>query len=174
MEVLSNTPLREVLQTHRDYWHRQCVEPVPDLEVYIVDVWSPKEKAIPRDYDRVKDRKNDIVYSDKTDYDVKVADIVTDYVALVDKLKTLAEKKGASKKEIKDILDSEVERSRKRDGAKRRYSNLIEGRFKIDNVVRIQREDDQYSISNKWADYTKETIQQLITVGERDTQKALS
>ena len=42
--VLSNTPLRELIQSHQDYW--KLVEniadskmSIPDLEVYIVDVW---------------------------------------------------------------------------------------------------------------------------------------
>jgi hypothetical protein len=32
---LSNTPLRELLQAHRDYWHKVRRTEVPDLEIYI-------------------------------------------------------------------------------------------------------------------------------------------
>lgn len=171
--LLSNTPLREVVQAHRDYWLGRNEDGVPDLDVYIVDVWQPRQTQAPADYDGVNDRKNDIVYSDKTEYDVKIASMVTDYVTLVSKLKTLAEMKGATTKEINDIFGSEVERSRKRSGEKRKYSDLIKGRFKIDEVVRIQRENDPYTISNKWADYTRETIQQLVAAGQKDAEKAL-
>ena len=42
--VLSNTPLRELIQSHQDYWKlveniANSNESIPDLEVYIVDVW---------------------------------------------------------------------------------------------------------------------------------------
>ena len=36
--ILSNTPLRELLQSHRDYWHKIRREEVPELEIYIINV----------------------------------------------------------------------------------------------------------------------------------------
>ena len=45
----SNTPLREVIQVHRDYWHKEGIgdeNDVPDLEVYIVDLWPSELKEI--------------------------------------------------------------------------------------------------------------------------------
>ena len=78
--VLSNTPLRELLQAHRDYWYkdvgrRQAQSKIPDLEIYIVGVWPSKEED-PRkrqpNFDEVKERLYDINLSDKTVYDEKV------------------------------------------------------------------------------------------------------
>ena len=64
--ILSNTPLREFLQSHRDYWYKdRGSEKVPDLEVYIVNVWPSVEKNVPVDHDGVDDRKNDITHSDQ-------------------------------------------------------------------------------------------------------------
>ena len=41
----SNTPLREVIQAHRDYWYKTRKEKeVPDLEVYIADLWPSELK----------------------------------------------------------------------------------------------------------------------------------
>ncbi len=60
----SNTPLREVLQAHRDYWlseagyHKQKEykkiydNVVPDLEVYIADLWPSELKEDPISFDR--------------------------------------------------------------------------------------------------------------------------
>lgn len=45
---------------------------IPDLEVYIINVWPSKEENLPSDYDGVKDRYNDIRYNDKTKYDQTV------------------------------------------------------------------------------------------------------
>jgi hypothetical protein len=41
--VLSNTPLREVLQAHRNYWYKEkgrgrAGSKIPELEVYIIGV----------------------------------------------------------------------------------------------------------------------------------------
>jgi hypothetical protein len=42
------------------------------------------------DYDSLKDTKNDLTYHDKTSYDVKVAEIVNDYIDYIEELSTVA------------------------------------------------------------------------------------
>jgi NTE family protein len=59
------------------------IQKVPDLEVFIVNVWLKRETHIPSDHGGVKDRKNDIGYRDKTEYDHKVAALVSDYVEII-------------------------------------------------------------------------------------------
>ncbi len=61
--ILSNTPLREVLQAHRDYWFKiigkeKPESKVPDLEVYIIGLWPSSNDddgldrdVVPSDYD---------------------------------------------------------------------------------------------------------------------------
>ena len=53
------------------------------MDVYIVDLWPAKEKTVPMDHDGVIDRYFDLLLNDKTDYDEKVANIVSDYVDFV-------------------------------------------------------------------------------------------
>ncbi|MFL6470662.1 MAG: hypothetical protein ACJ71H_07405 [Nitrososphaeraceae archaeon] len=46
---LSNTPLRELIQAHRDYWYEENNEEkkyVPYLEVYIVNLYPTVEKGM--------------------------------------------------------------------------------------------------------------------------------
>ncbi|MDQ3853303.1 MAG: patatin-like phospholipase family protein, partial [Thermoproteota archaeon] len=100
--ILSNTPLRELLQAHRDYWKRGLGEDqdkIPDLDVYIINLHPSTQDKVPtHDYDGVKERTNDLTYSDRNShYDEMVADLVTDYkdlerdyTELIDKLKELA------------------------------------------------------------------------------------
>ena len=46
--LVSSTPLREVIQAHRDYWYKTRQEVyVPDLEVYIADLWPSLLKEEP-------------------------------------------------------------------------------------------------------------------------------
>jgi NTE family protein len=64
---------------------------IPDLDVYIINVHPSKHDEVPTDLDGVRDRKNDITFSDRNSYyDEIVADLVTDYTDLIDKLKELA------------------------------------------------------------------------------------
>jgi NTE family protein len=171
--ILSNTPLREVLQAHRDYWHKDVgVDKVPDLDVYIINVWPTIEISIPTDHDGVIDRKNDISHSDQTDYDQKVAFFVSDYYNLVNQLIRLAKSKGASTSEVDAILSMQA-KSIKRNGIRRTYDDLLKGRFDLQRVVTIEHKDDPDSISNKWADYTVETINKLISDGEDFDNKAI-
>ena len=67
----SSTPLPEVIQAHRDYWYKTRKEVhVPDLEVYIADLWPSllKEEPTSFDLDFVDNRKWNIIFNDKTDY----------------------------------------------------------------------------------------------------------
>jgi hypothetical protein len=143
---------------------------VPDLEVYIVDVWPTKEEPIPWDHDAVLDRKEDLLLNDKTDYDEKTANIVSDYISLVQKFIDLAQRHNIEKSEIKDIL-SETKRSKHRTGPERHYRDLINGRFDVD-VHRIERmQNVKLDIYSKMLDYSTETIKQLMQDGYDDTEK---
>ena len=93
--ITSNTPLRELIQSHQDYWRKvEEVKEIPNLEVYVVDVWpsmEDKNYLITSDHDSTINRRNGLTYQDKTPYDEKVANIVSDYHKLVKELLKLAE-----------------------------------------------------------------------------------
>ena len=185
--ILSNTPLRELIQAHKDYWFtvkgkEQETAIVPDLDVYIVDVWPTKEKGIPWDHDGVSDRKEDLLLNDKTDYDKKVADMVSDYIDFARRLKDLAveatnavadvNKKKKLEKNLKDILKTKGKSSHRTDGH-RNYQDLLNGRFDI-NVITIERINNVfYDISNKMFDYSSDTIKQLMDDGRDDALKII-
>jgi len=116
---------------------------VPDLEIYVADLWPSElqEKPISFDLDFVQDRKWDLPLGDKTDYDEQVANIVGDYVHLVRDFKNLAVRGGASKDEINYIL-SRYATSKSTRGQTRIYEELLEGRFRLTKVVRIDHTDD--------------------------------
>lgn len=178
----SNTPLREVIQAHRDYWHKIVNDPdderdetekendVLDLEVYIADLWPSelKEEPISFDLDFVENRKWGIVFGDKTDYDEQVANFVTDYVDLAKQLKSLAQRNGASTDEINFILNKYAI-SENTKGKTRIYKELLGGRFRLTKVVRIDHKDDGYEVGNKIYDYSRTTIEMLMKDGYCDT-----
>lgn len=175
--IASNTPLRELIQAHKDYWldvkgKGKDDALIPDLDVYIVDVWPTKEANIPMDHDGVEDRNYDLLLCDKTDYDETVANIVSDYVNLSKKLIELAKDKGASKDDINNILSNPKKgeiKSKHRNGQPRTtYLDLIKGRFNVD-VKRIERKrNTDNDISNKLLDFSTDTIKQLMDDGYND------
>jgi hypothetical protein len=91
---LSNTPLRELLHLHRYYWHDlKRLKHVPHLEVYIINLYPTVERNQidpPKDADTIQDREIDILFHDRTRYDVKVAELISDYLILHGQLKNLA------------------------------------------------------------------------------------
>ncbi len=184
--ILSNTPLRELIQSHQDYWQDVVGKgmddaKIPDLDVYIVDVWPTEEKVAPMDHDGVIDRYFDLLLNDKTDYDEKVANIVSDYIDFVQQTKDIAtmainaitdvDKKKTLQNNLDTILKTQAKSSH-RNGEPRTYENLLNGRF-ITKVTRIDRTEDVNDISNKLFDYSKDTINKLRQDGYRDTLKKI-
>jgi NTE family protein len=192
--ILSNTPLRELIQYHRDFWLDYLEKTssiadiissdrkVPDLEIYLINVWPTREENVQLDHDGVKDRRNDILYSDKTEYDQKIALLVSDYVDLVVRLQAIADeaidlvqeptKKNRLREKIKKVLNSNTRSEGRTPRQRRKFEDLITGRFDLVKVVTIERTDDPDNISDKWADFSSETIRQLIDDGERYKTKA--
>jgi NTE family protein len=183
--ILSNTPLRELIHWHKDYWFRvkgRAADDaqVPNLDVYIVDIWPTVEDTIPKDHDGAQDRQLDLVMNDKTNYDQKVADIVSDYIKLFQKTKDIALSSIKDQNERKafqielDKLEQEETKSRHRHYPRqhRRYKDLISGRFDI-NVKRIKRSDIRYDIANEMLDFSSNTIEILKKDGYRDAIQRL-
>jgi NTE family protein len=147
---------------------------VPDLEVYIINVWPSREDIVPSDYEGIKDRKNDIGHADKTEYDQKVAVLVSDYIDLIREMRKIAldhitqpNKQKDFKEKLDRFLKAENIESKQRTGKPRKYEDLIKGRFKLSKVITIERKDDRHSISNKWADFSSKTIEDLIEEGQK-------
>jgi len=201
--ILSNTPLRELISHHITWWSDKLELEygfdkmnlsfenwnefkdnikIPDLELYIVNLHPTKEGSEENgeynigadDYDMIKDRENDIRFHDKTEYDQKVATLVTDYITCIDKLGNLAiEAIGESSNSAYLIgkfneLLKEKGLSAKRTGERRTYDDLIKNRFNLEVKFKIERRDDIDTISNKIFDFSSATISHLINEGIDD------
>jgi predicted acylesterase/phospholipase RssA len=185
--ILSNTPFRELLQAHRDYWNGVIVEDndnkIPDLDVYIINVHPSKQDKVPTDLDGVKDRINDITFMDRNShYDEMVANLVTDYTDLIDRLKELAKSHFENKDKQNIIFQNEFEsllkaiegRTSRGAGQHRKYKeDLLKGRFRLTKVIRIENESYKDSISGKVGDFTSQSIRNLIEKGKQDARRVL-
>src|SRR5918994_5202488 len=70
--MLSNTPIRELIQAHKDFWEykigskeledsilEEASLSVPDLELYIINLWHSNDDVAPSDPDGMTDRLRD-------------------------------------------------------------------------------------------------------------------
>jgi len=151
-----------------------------------VNLYPSKEtgEQIPSlyDYDLTKDRENDIRFHDKTDYDLKLANVVSDYLDFVERMGKIAieaieeikDKKIAVKlKEDFIHILHKKQRTLTRKGKRRYYHELLKKRFDIERTIEIQRRDDIDTIANKFLDFSPETISKLIEQGIYDTLYSL-
>ena len=177
--VLSNTPLKELLSAHRDYWLNVENKEVPDLEIYIVNVHPSRidDNDIPRQYDEVKNRNLDILYGDRTFHDQYSGSLVTDYIDLIASLQSLASthikddnERNAFQKKFERLKDGKAKSTSDTLGEDVKYEDLIRGRFET-KVMRIEHiHDAATSTSLKGADITIHTIKNLIEEGKKDTK----
>ncbi len=176
--ILSNTPLKELLEAHRDYWvnvEDQCE--APDLEVYVVNVHPSTIDVvnIPKHLDEVKDRNNDIVYGDRTYNDQYSASLVTDYTDFIRRLREIAGShikdstdREAFKNEFESLESEPATSTSYTSGESRSFKDLMTGRSKP-KVQRIERKyNPESSTYSKLGDITLQTIQDPIKQGYDD------
>jgi predicted transcriptional regulator len=164
--------LRELIQAHENYWNdanRNTNEPIPDLRVYIANIWPNASESLPIDRDAVTDRRNNLTYQDKTLHEEKVAYLIRDYIDLANELIKRAK---IPADELKRVLDKEGV-SRHRDKQRRKYGDLLKKKTRIIDVTRIQRRPDADDISYKWCDYSSGTISGQIQQGFKETVEKL-
>ena len=184
--VLSNTPLRELIDKHKEYWENEISEErlwdvtkeknrekglkIPALDVYIADVWPAKLKddPVPSDNDFVASRKTDLILLDKTEYEESVTKMITQYMHLTEELISVLKDTDKADK-IKSILGKYIIDSTLNTKNVKTYRDLLKGNFDIDRVMRIERKDDLYSVGYAMEDFSARTMNQLLELGKHDT-----
>lgn len=181
---LSNTPLRELLTAHKNYWMEylrrnrrlgeeegdKLITRTPELEVYIVNLHPLSPKDIPDDRDLIDDRESDILFHDRTTYDEQVAYAFTDFVDMTRDLIELARANGLSKS-VEEILEKKAKAiSRVGEYRITTYRDLLLGKPRISKVWRIDRLENAGATFGKVTDFTPSTIRKLIESGRIDAR----
>ena len=168
--IMSNTPLTQLVILHRLYWLKVkgLRDTVPRLGIGIVNVHPVEQETIPWDHDGVINRSNDITYSDRTSREQQALLLVSDYVDLARELIKIAKDAGAKD----DVINNLLNKNSMNHGMTikpRKYSDMLVGQFEIDKVVRINRKNDENTISNKIYDFSLRTITHLKESGYKNT-----
>jgi predicted acylesterase/phospholipase RssA len=183
--ILSNTPIREVIQAHKDFWEykigsrelensilEEASFNVPDLEIYIVNLWHSNDNVAPSDPDGMTERHRDIKSHDQ--YYVKESILLTHYIHLIENLIQLGVSKNNNnnnyelKKAINKILQEYTANIDSTETPKK-YLDIIKAQFEIAKIESIERRDDHDTVSAKDGDFTSETINKLIKDGYEST-----
>jgi predicted acylesterase/phospholipase RssA len=171
-----------------EFYKIQEEDSIPNLSLTVVNLHPESEEGnhIPSlyDYDMTKDREKDIRFHDKTDYDIKLAQNISDYYDFVEQMTNLAnnaiKEVGENKENVVKSLKEEFQRivnsqqrTLTRENKPRYFYDLIDKRFDINDVLKIQRKDDEHTISDKIFDFSSDTILNLIKEGEKDALQVI-
>jgi NTE family protein len=74
--LLSNTPLREVLQA----------SPIKDKRIFLVENYPKRVNKLPSNLGEVHHRARDIIFSDKTAHSIKMSNTITNYLDFIEEL----------------------------------------------------------------------------------------
>lgn len=179
--LLSNTPFREALQAHENYWvNLEKCDKIPDLEIYLITLHPSKidDPISPMDHDRVKSRQSDITFCDRSShYDENMSHLISNYKDFITRMKDLANRAISKsndsqlQEEFEKILMTSTKDNR---SDSYRYKDLLKGQYKLTKVYRVERKNDADDVNGKTADLSLETIRQLIEKGERDASGIFS
>lgn len=167
--LMTNTPLMQLVLMHRNYWYRVrgLKDTVPRLGICVINLHPKRQAEIPTDRDGVLNRNSDITFSDRTYQEEAMLLLISDYVDLVRELIMVAKEHGVDD----NFITNRLNRKTNFHGQflkPRRFQDVLEGRFQIDEIIRVNRENDEHTISNKIFDFSSETIKLLLEQGYND------
>ena len=150
--LLNNTPLREVIDA----------SPVKDKRIFLVENYPKRVNALPKNLPEVYHRARDIMFSDKTVYNVRMSKVITLYLRYIEELYQLIETL-----DLTEVDPKQLKRIRKK------YKKYKQERgAEIKDIFYITR-DEPFPHMYENADFSPETIKNSIREGEMKTIQAL-
>jgi NTE family protein len=150
--LLNNTPLREVIDA----------SPVNDKRIFLVENYPKRVNALPKNLPEVYHRARDIMFSDKTVYNVRMSKVITLYLRYIEELYQLIETL-----DLTEVDPKQLKRIRKK------YKKYKQERgAEIKDIFYITR-DEPFPHMYENADFSPETIKNSIKDGEMKTIQAL-
>jgi len=151
--LLSNTPLREVLDA----------SPVIDKNIFLVENYPKAVDALPGNIVEVHHRARDIIFSDKTEHNIKMSRVITRYLDFIEELYQIFEN-NADKLQLDKNTLSKI---------RRKYKKYHEDHgAEIKEIYYISR-DEMYPHIFENADFSPDTIKELIKSGEDKANKVI-
>ena len=145
--LLSNTPIREVM----------VASPSKNKNIFVVENYPRKIEKLPANMSEVRSRAKDIMFSDKTESLEKMSRLITRHVNLIEALYDI----------VQDTDQTKIEKEKIEYINKEHYALVEKHGAKILKIKRITRiiPESPYPLQN--ADFSVETIKELISQGEK-------
>lgn len=151
--LLSNTPLREVIDA----------SPVNDKRIFLVENYPKKVDVLPKNLPEIYHRARDIMFTEKTEYNITMSKVITRYLRYIDELYQLIE----NHMDPTEVDQKQLKRIR------RKYKKYKQERgAEIKEIFHIKR-DERFPHIYENADFSPETIKNSIREGEMKTIQAL-
>jgi NTE family protein len=151
--LLSNTPLREVIDA----------SPIIDKHIFLVENYPKTIDHLPQNLSEVFHRARDIMFSDKTLHNVKMAKVITQYLSYIEELYNIFQEHVDLAKLDKEIVNK-IERKYKK--IKKDHGSEIKS---IHYITREEKHPHMYEN----ADFSVNTIKESINDGELKTNEIL-
>ena len=152
--LLSNTPIREVMIS----------SPSNDKNIFVIENYPKKIDRLPSNMSEVQSRAKDIMFTDKDQSLGKISRLITRHIKLIETLYDMFEEYDHSKID-KDIIKY----------IKKEHKLLVEKYgAKILKITRISRENNKTPYSLQNADFSVNTIKELIMQGENKALDSLN
>jgi NTE family protein len=152
--LLSNTPIREVMMA----------SPSNDKNIFVIENYPKKIDKLPSNMSEVQSRAKDIMFTDKDQSLGKISRLITRHIKLIETLYDIFEEYDHSKidKDIIKYIEKEHKLLVEKYGAK------------ILKIKRISRENNKTPYSLQNADFSVNTIKELIIQGENKALESLN
>lgn len=151
--LLSNTPLREVLDA----------SPILDKIIFLVENYPKKIDKLPSNLGEVYHRARDIIFSDKTEHNIKMAATITRYLDFIEDLYQIV-KQNKDKLGLDEKLVNRIDR---------KYKNYrLDHGAEIKEMFYISR-DEEFPHIYENADFSPKTIKNSIKEGEAKADKVI-
>ena len=151
--LLSNTPLREVLEA----------SPVRDKKIFLVENYPKEVDSLPGNLAEVHHRARDIIFSDKTEHNIKMSEVITRYLDFIE--------------DLYQIIDNNIDRLKLDDTTlnkiRRKYKKYHQDHgAEIKDIYNISRAEKYPQIFEN-ADFSPETIKESIMAGEKKADQVI-
>jgi NTE family protein len=147
--LLSNTPFSEVIDA----------SPVIDKKLFLVENYPRNIERLPDNLAEVYHRARDIMFSDKSQQQIKMSKVITRYLRYIEELYQIIDPSKIDKKQLEKIRHTYLKMKREH-GAE------------IKNIVHITR-DEPFPRFYENTDFSVETIRNSIKDGESKTNRIL-
>jgi len=127
-----------------------------------VNLFPKVHNDLPKNMEETWHRARDIMNSDKTEHNVVMSQVISRYLNLLKNMQLILNSAKLDPKLKKEFQELEPE-----------YCKLATRRGGvIQNMIKIERKEDSHFLLED-ADFSKKTIEQLISKGQKDAEEIL-